>query len=61
MPISGQSMNEDYLAKNFTRLANNAMSKEQEPEIGAAFMKFAVVTKELSDLMKNLVCILILA
>ncbi|XP_064651827.1 arf-GAP with SH3 domain, ANK repeat and PH domain-containing protein 2-like isoform X4 [Lineus longissimus] len=51
---TSQSMNEDYLAKNFTRLANNAMSKEQEPEIGAAFMKFAVVTKELSDLMKNL-------
>ncbi|KOB71354.1 Arf-GAP with SH3 domain, ANK repeat and PH domain-containing protein [Operophtera brumata] len=36
------------------RLGGNALSKDSEPDIGAAFLKFAVVTKELSALMKTL-------
>ncbi len=31
------------------------MNRDYEPEIGAAFVKFAIVTKELSALMKTLV------
>lgn len=46
--------NEMYFARILERLGGNAMSKDQEPDIGAAFLKFAVVTKELSALMKTL-------
>lgn len=35
-------------------MGNNAISKDQENDIGAAFIKFAIVTKELSALMKTL-------
>ncbi|CAL7943739.1 unnamed protein product [Xylocopa violacea] len=45
--------NEVYLGRALERLGNAAL-KEQEPDIGAAFLKFAVVTKELSALMKTL-------
>lgn len=48
--------NEMYLGRALERLGDAAL-KEQEPDIGAAFLKFAVVTKELSALMKTLVCI----
>jgi Arf-GAP/SH3 domain/ANK repeat/PH domain-containing protein len=44
-----------YLSRSLERLGGNALSKDQEPDIGAAFLKFAVVTKELSALMKTLV------
>lgn len=44
-----------YLGRALERLGDAAL-KEQEPDIGAAFLKFAVVTKELSALMKTLVC-----
>lgn len=44
-----------YLSHTLERLAGNAMNKDPEPDIGAAFFKFAVVTKELSQLMKTLV------
>ena len=47
--------NEMYFARILERLGGNAMTKDQEPDIGAAFLKFAVVTKELSALMKTLV------
>ena len=47
--------NESYLAENLERLG--AMQSENESDISTAFVKFAVVTKELSALMKNLVCI----
>jgi len=50
--------NEVYLSKALERLGANAMTKDQEPDIGAAFIKFSIVTKELSALMKTLVCIL---
>lgn len=46
--------NEMYLARALERLGGNALSKDSEPDIGAAFLKFAVVTKELSALMKTL-------
>ncbi|XP_016837991.1 arfGAP with SH3 domain, ANK repeat and PH domain-containing protein isoform X2 [Nasonia vitripennis] len=45
--------NEMYLGRALERLGDAAL-KEQEPDIGAAFLKFAVVTKELSALMKTL-------
>ena len=45
---------ESYLAENLDRLGN--MQSENEADISTAFKKFAVVTKELSALMKNLVC-----
>ncbi|XP_063220226.1 arfGAP with SH3 domain, ANK repeat and PH domain-containing protein isoform X5 [Bacillus rossius redtenbacheri] len=46
--------NEMYLSRALEKLGSNALSKDQEPDIGAAFIKFAVVTKELSALMKTL-------
>lgn len=47
--------NEIYFARELERLGGNALSKDQEPDIGAAFYKFAVVHTELSALMKKLV------
>ena len=47
--------NEVYLSKALEKLGTNAMTKDQEPDIGAAFIKFSIVTKELSALMKTLV------
>jgi len=47
--------NESYLAENLDLLGS--MQSDNEPDISKAFMKFAVVTKELSALMKNLVCL----
>jgi len=42
--------------KVLNRLGESAIIREDEPDdIGAAFQKFAVVTKELASLMKNLV------
>ena len=41
------------LSRVLERLGNGALS--QEPDLGAAFLKFAVVTKELSNLKKTLV------
>ncbi|XP_052122885.1 arfGAP with SH3 domain, ANK repeat and PH domain-containing protein isoform X3 [Frankliniella occidentalis] len=46
--------NEMYLSRALERLGGTAMEKDSEPDIGAAFLKFAVVTKELSALMKTL-------
>lgn len=46
--------NEVYLSKALERLGANAVTKDQEQDIGAAFLKFSVVTKELSALMKTL-------
>lgn len=45
--------NEMCLVRALERLGTVALSKE-EPDIGAAFLKFSVVTKELSALMKTL-------
>ncbi|KAL0268563.1 UNVERIFIED_CONTAM: hypothetical protein PYX00_010454 [Menopon gallinae] len=46
--------NEMYLSRALDRLGAASLSKDQEPDIAAAFMKFSVVTKELSALMKTL-------
>lgn len=46
--------NEMCLVRALERLGSVALSKD-EPDIGAAFLKFSVVTKELSALMKTLV------
>lgn len=53
--VSAHVDNEMYFSRALERLGGNALSKDQEPDIGAAFLKFAVVTKELSALMKTLV------
>lgn len=45
--------NEMCLVRALERLGSIALSQE-EPDIGAAFLKFSVVTKELSALMKTL-------
>lgn len=46
--------NEMFLARALEKIGNNANFKEKEDDIGAAFVKFSVVTKELSALMKTL-------
>jgi len=46
--------NDIYLAENLERLAGSCQ-QDQQADIAVAFVKFAVVTKELSALMKNLV------
>lgn len=46
--------NESYLVKALEKIGQNATSKEHEEIIGNAFLKFAVVTQELSALMKTL-------
>lgn len=52
-PFSAHTENEMCLVRALERLGTVALSKE-EPDIGAAFLKFSVVTKELSALMKTL-------
>ena len=43
-------------SKALDKLGDTAITREdEEDDIGAAFQKFAVVTKELSTLMKNMV------
>ncbi|XP_017775040.1 PREDICTED: arf-GAP with SH3 domain, ANK repeat and PH domain-containing protein 2 isoform X2 [Nicrophorus vespilloides] len=46
--------NEEYLARALEKIGHIAVSKDQETDIGAAFIKFSVVSKELSALMKTL-------
>ncbi|XP_018326962.1 arfGAP with SH3 domain, ANK repeat and PH domain-containing protein isoform X2 [Agrilus planipennis] len=46
--------NEMYLVRALEKIGSNAIPKDQEDDIGAAFIKFAIVTKELSALMKTL-------
>lgn len=44
------------MSKALNRLGEMAMVREDEPDdIAAAFQKFAVVTKEMAMLMKNMV------
>ena len=44
------------LSKALDKMGDMAITREdEEDDIGAAFQKFAVVTKELSALMRNLV------
>ena len=43
-------------SKALDKLGDTALTRDdEEDDIGAAFQKFAVVTKELSALMKNMV------
>ncbi|CAG2170374.1 unnamed protein product [Oppiella nova] len=50
--LSDKSLLLVYLSKALERLGANAMTKDQEPDIGSAFIKFSIVTKELSALLK---------
>lgn len=45
-----------FLVRALERLGGKVIDQD-EPDIGAAFLKFSVVTKELSALMKTLVSI----
>ena len=50
------------LSKALDRLGDTTITREDEDDdIGAAFQKFAVVTKELSALMRNMVSLLIIS
>ncbi len=54
--FSGHVTSQMDFTKALNRLGESAIMREDEPDdIGAAFQKFAVVTKELALLMKNLV------
>ncbi|XP_059483922.1 arfGAP with SH3 domain, ANK repeat and PH domain-containing protein isoform X2 [Neocloeon triangulifer] len=46
--------NEMYFYRALDKLGSTSLTKDQEPDISAAFIKFSVVTKELSILMKTL-------
>ena len=49
------SSEEDF-SKALHRLGDSTIERMEEPdEIGAAFKNFAVVTKEMANLMKNMV------
>jgi len=45
-----------FMVRALERLGGKVIEQD-EPDIGAAFLKFSVVTKELSALMKTLVVI----
>ena len=54
--VSDHVGSEQEFSKALNRLGETAIMRDDEPDdIGAAFQKFAVVTKELSNLMKNMV------
>ncbi|XP_077990520.1 arf-GAP with SH3 domain, ANK repeat and PH domain-containing protein 2-like [Glandiceps talaboti] len=46
--------NETGYAENLEKLGTISLTRETEPDIGAAFLKFSVVTKELSAVLKNM-------
>ena len=54
--VSDHANLEMEMSKALDRMGDTAMQREdEEDDIGAAFQKFAVVTKELGVLMKNMV------
>ena len=42
-------------SKSLNRISESAFGREEEDDIGVAFQKFAIVTRQLSELMKDLV------
>ena len=54
--IADHVASEVDFSKALERLGESSMERMEEPdEIGAAFKNFAVVTKEMANLMKNMV------
>ena len=59
MCFSGHANLETELSKALDKMGHTTIEREEEEdEIGLAFQKFAVVTKELGALMKNMVSII---
>ena len=58
--VTAHTDNEKYLSEVLKRLADSALSKDQEPDIGVAFEKFSVVTRDLSTLLRTLVSTLVI-
>ena len=42
-------------SKSLNRISESTFGNEEEDDIGVAFQKFAIVTRQLSELMKDLV------
>ena len=56
LTLADHVASEEDFSKALHRLGESAIERMEEPdEIGAAFKNFAVVTKEMANLMKNMV------
>ena len=52
--VSHSTSTQDF-SRALNRISESSMGKEDEDDIGIAFQKFAIVTRQLSELMKDLV------
>ena len=48
------SATQDF-SRSLNRISESTFGREEDDEIGVAFQKFAIVTRQLSELMKDLV------
>ena len=44
-------------SRSLNRISESTFGREEEEDVGVAFQKFAIVTRQLSELMKDLVSI----
>ena len=42
-------------SRSLNRISESTFGREEEEDVGVAFQKFAIVTRQLSELMKDLV------